>query len=201
MSLVFCGAFGAFARLLTSVGPKWRWIVSNASTELVHFRLGRAAIEATRRSPLGWRVSPAQGGLFTLRSRARLWSPMGPVQQYSGNDARARHAEDDRTTSVGGTKADQGLFIPPATSSSSRSESRLNERLARLLSQKKGPDAVIMAAVLSAALVFGLLGFALHFLWGTGDHRDRSRTRLHRRQQPAESHRRGEPTRRAALRR
>ncbi len=65
---------------------------------------------------------------------------------------------------MGGTKPDQGLSTRSATSPRSRSESRLNERLARLLSQKKGPDAVIVA-VLSAALVFGLLGFALHFLW------------------------------------
>ncbi len=65
---------------------------------------------------------------------------------------------------MGGTKPDQGLATPSASSPRSRSESRLNERLARLLSQKKGPDAAIVA-VLSAALFFGLLGFALHSLW------------------------------------
>jgi type IV secretory pathway VirB2 component (pilin) len=53
---------------------------------------------------------------------------------------------------------------PSGPSPSSRSESRLNERLARLLNQKKGPDAVIVA-VLSVVLVFGLLRFALHCLW------------------------------------
>jgi hypothetical protein len=89
---------------------------------------------------------------------------MGPMQQHSGNGVRARHAEGDKNTAVGGTKPDQGLSTPSASSPSSRSESRLNERLARLLSQKKGPDAVNVA-VLSAALVFGLLGFALHLLW------------------------------------
>ena len=89
---------------------------------------------------------------------------MGPTQQHSGNGVRARHAEDDKTTVVGDTKPDQSLSTPSASSPKSRSESRLNERLARLLSQKKGPDAVTVA-VLSAALVFGLLGFALHFLW------------------------------------
>ena len=38
------------------------------------------------------------------------------------------------------------------------------ERLGRLLLQKKGPDAV-MLVVLAAALLFGLIGFAAHFLW------------------------------------
>ena len=65
---------------------------------------------------------------------------------------------------MGGTKPDQGLSTPPATSPASRSESRSSERLTRLLAQNKGPDTAIVA-VLSAALVFGLLGFALHFLW------------------------------------
>ena len=32
MSLIF---WGAFARLLTSVGPSWRRIISTASTELI----------------------------------------------------------------------------------------------------------------------------------------------------------------------
>jgi hypothetical protein len=40
----------------------------------------------------------------------------------------------------------------------------LNERFARVLSQKKGPDAV-MVGVLSVALVLGLVGLALHVLW------------------------------------
>jgi hypothetical protein len=89
---------------------------------------------------------------------------MGPAQQYSGNGVRAPQAEDDRTPAVGGTKPDQGLTTPSATSPTSRPESRSSERLTRLLSQNKGPDAAIVA-VLSAALVFGLLGFALHLLW------------------------------------
>ncbi len=63
-----------------------------------------------------------------------------------------------RGIALAGTKADhQGVSRPPVTSASSRSESRLTERLARLISQKKGPEAVIMA-VLSAASVFALLG-------------------------------------------
>jgi hypothetical protein len=42
--------------------------------------------------------------------------------------------------------------------------SRLNERLARVLRQKKAPDAV-MVGVLSVALLLGLVGLALHVLW------------------------------------
>ena len=51
-----------------------------------------------------------------------------------------------------------------ATSSGSVSQYRLNERLARVLRQKKGPDAV-MVGVLCAALVLGLVGLAIHVLW------------------------------------
>ena len=51
-----------------------------------------------------------------------------------------------------------------ARSNSAVSQSRLNERLARVLSQKKGPDAV-MVGVLCTALVLGLIGFAVHVLW------------------------------------
>jgi hypothetical protein len=52
----------------------------------------------------------------------------------------------------------------PARSPRSAVEFRLNERLGRLLLQKKGPDAV-MLVVLSLALFFGLIGLAVHFLW------------------------------------
>jgi len=52
----------------------------------------------------------------------------------------------------------------PVASPRSASETRLNERLARLLLQKRGPDAV-MLVVLSLALFFGLIGLAVHFLW------------------------------------
>jgi hypothetical protein len=46
----------------------------------------------------------------------------------------------------------------------SQSESRSDERRARLLRQKKGPDTV-MVGVLSVALLLGLIGLAVHFLW------------------------------------
>ncbi|MEY9891397.1 hypothetical protein ABIA35_005380 [Catenulispora sp. MAP12-49] len=40
----------------------------------------------------------------------------------------------------------------------------MSERLRRLLSQKRGPDAVMVSA-LSVALLCGLIGFAAHFMW------------------------------------
>jgi len=46
----------------------------------------------------------------------------------------------------------------------STSESRGRARTARLLSQKTGPDAV-MVGVLSLALLLGLIGLAVHVLW------------------------------------
>jgi hypothetical protein len=52
----------------------------------------------------------------------------------------------------------------PVNSVASPSQARLNERFARVLKQKKGPDAV-MVGVLSVALVLGLVGLALHVLW------------------------------------
>jgi Flp pilus assembly protein TadB len=52
----------------------------------------------------------------------------------------------------------------PVESAASPSQSRLNERFARVLRQKKGPDAV-MIGVLCVALVLGLVGLALHVLW------------------------------------
>jgi hypothetical protein len=49
-------------------------------------------------------------------------------------------------------------------SPSSSSQSASSQRLARTLTQKKGPDTV-MVGVLSVALVLGLVGLALHVLW------------------------------------
>jgi hypothetical protein len=89
---------------------------------------------------------------------------MGATLQGSENGVRARRTEDDQTTAVGGTKADRTFSPVAIRSPGPRSEPRLNDRLARLLSQKKGPDAV-MTGVLAVALLFGLVGFALHFLW------------------------------------
>ena len=54
------------------------------------------------------------------------------------NGVKARRTEDDQTTAVGATKADLGFSPAIVRSAGPRSESRLNDRFARLLSQKKG---------------------------------------------------------------
>jgi len=54
--------------------------------------------------------------------------------------------------------------LHPVRSLPSPAEGRLNERLGRVLGQKQGPDAVIVG-VLCAAMLFGLIGLAAHFLW------------------------------------
>jgi hypothetical protein len=46
----------------------------------------------------------------------------------------------------------------------SPSQARLNERLARVLRQKKAPNAV-MVGVLSVSLLLGLVGLAFRVLW------------------------------------
>lgn len=43
-------------------------------------------------------------------------------------------------------------------------ESRFNDRLGRLVRQRKGTDS-LMLGVLSVALLLGLIGFAVHALW------------------------------------
>ena len=58
----------------------------------------------------------------------------------------------------------RGVSATSVRSPQSGRELRLNERLRRLLSQKTGPDAVMVSA-LSVALLCGLIGFALHFMW------------------------------------
>jgi hypothetical protein len=57
-----------------------------------------------------------------------------------------------------------GVFPMSVRSPSSSSQSASSQRLARTLTQKKGPDTV-MVGVLSVALVLGLVGLALHVLW------------------------------------
>jgi hypothetical protein len=44
------------------------------------------------------------------------------------------------------------------------SEAPLDNRRTLLLTQKKGPDAVMMV-VLAVAVLFGLVGLAIHVLW------------------------------------
>jgi hypothetical protein len=89
---------------------------------------------------------------------------MGSTLQNAETGVRARRTEDDQATAVGGTTAERSFSSPSIRSPGSRSEPRLNDRFARLLNQKKGPDAV-MTGVLGVALLFGLVGFAFDFLW------------------------------------
>jgi hypothetical protein len=89
---------------------------------------------------------------------------MGPIVQSTANGAGPPQSD-----AVGTTRADDdgaGWARPSRSgkSSGSTAEARLEERLGRVLGQKRGPDAVI-AGVLCAALVFGLIGLAAHFLW------------------------------------
>ncbi len=62
---------------------------------------------------------------------------MGATLQNAENGVKARRTEDDQTTAVGASKADPGFSPVIIRSAGPRSESRLNDRLARLLSQKK----------------------------------------------------------------
>ncbi|HEV3172104.1 MAG TPA: hypothetical protein VGZ32_17265 [Actinocrinis sp.] len=89
---------------------------------------------------------------------------MRPDLKDLDNDARLPRTDYRLDTAV-----DAGGPVPsvaPKLAHPPRSgaESRSNERLGRLLRQKKGPDAV-MLVVLSVALFFGLIGLAVHFLW------------------------------------
>ncbi|HZR53329.1 MAG TPA: hypothetical protein VFB06_27930 [Streptosporangiaceae bacterium] len=92
---------------------------------------------------------------------------MGPITQGTANGAGAPDNGTPGTTrAVGadGRKADWAHSPRSVRSLASPAEARLNERLARVLGQKRGPDAVI-TGVLCAALLFGLTGLVAHFLW------------------------------------
>jgi len=80
------------------------------------------------------------------------------------NDARLSGAEYRQDTAVNGDTPEASVPSHSVAPPRSASEARRNERLGRLLLQKKGPDAV-MLVVLAAALLFGLIGLAVHFLW------------------------------------
>ena len=89
---------------------------------------------------------------------------MGPIVQETVNGAGAPQSGVARTTGADDNNADRAYSPGAARSSTSAAEGRLNERLGRVLGQKRGPDAVIVG-VLCAALLFGLIGLAAHFLW------------------------------------
>jgi hypothetical protein len=87
---------------------------------------------------------------------------MGPTTQ--GTAEGAPQSEAARTTAAADGKAARARPLRSIGSPATLAETRLNERLGRLLRQKRGPDAVI-TGVLGAALLFGLIGLAAHFLW------------------------------------
>lgn len=90
---------------------------------------------------------------------------MGPILQDPTDGAGIPRSETTPTTAdVNGKKTDHAFSLRSMRSFASPAEVRLNERLARVLGQKRGPDAVIVSA-LCIALFFGLIGLAVHFLW------------------------------------
>ncbi len=89
---------------------------------------------------------------------------MGPITQDSASGAGTPHSDAAPVAGADGKKADWTRSLRSVRSLASPAEARLNERLARVLGQKRGPDAVI-TGVLCAALLCGLIGLAAHFLW------------------------------------
>jgi hypothetical protein len=88
---------------------------------------------------------------------------MGPALQQHANDYAPRGDDDQGKVATGpGTEREATANSPRPRRS--RAESVLNERLGRVLSQKKAPDTVLIG-VLSVALALGLFGLAFHFLW------------------------------------
>jgi hypothetical protein len=86
---------------------------------------------------------------------------MGPVLQDSANGVGAQQAQ---ATGTADAKPVDRVSWRSVKSLASPVDARLNERLGRLLAQKRRPDAVIVG-VLCAALLFGLIGLAVHFVW------------------------------------
>jgi hypothetical protein len=88
---------------------------------------------------------------------------MATTRQVSSNGARAPRT-DHEPESVAQGDAPAHPSASAARPSLSSSESRLNDRLARLLNEKSTPDAVLLG-VLSVALLLGLIGLAVHVVW------------------------------------
>jgi len=102
---------------------------------------------------------------LSLRGRREIGVlEMRPDKSDAISDHGFRATEYRQTTASDSETRTEGDSPRSARSPRSGREVRLNERLRRLLSQKKGPDAVMVSA-LSAALFCGLIGFALHFMW------------------------------------
>ena len=120
----------------------------------------------------------AQVELLTLRYRRGIGGlPMGPTLQDG-----ASAPQTDVTRATEGKRADRAFSLRSVRSLASPSEARLNERLARVLGQKRGPDAVIVG-VLCAAVVFRPDRAGPPLLLGRRHHRPGSGSGLHRGQQ------------------
>lgn len=89
---------------------------------------------------------------------------MRPDLKDADNNTRLPRTDYRLDTAVDSGGPAPSVAPKPAQLPRSTSESRLNERLARMLLQKRGPDAVLLV-VLFLALFFGLIGLAVHFLW------------------------------------
>jgi hypothetical protein len=89
---------------------------------------------------------------------------MRPDLRDSNHDVRPPRVSYRLDTAVDAGGPVPSVAPKPVQSPRSASESRLSERLGRLLVQRRGPDTV-MLVVLSLALFFGLIGLAVHFLW------------------------------------
>jgi hypothetical protein len=88
---------------------------------------------------------------------------MGPISHDTVNGESAPQSGTG-SAGRGGEDARWARFPRFTGSPGVPAEARLDERLGRVLRQKRGPDAVIVG-VLCAALLFGLIGLAAHFLW------------------------------------
>jgi hypothetical protein len=78
---------------------------------------------------------------------------VGPIMQDTASGAGAPQGDAARTAGPGGGKANRLRSLRSVRSLASPAEARQNERLGRVLRQKRGPDAVIVG-VLCAALLF-----------------------------------------------
>jgi hypothetical protein len=105
----------------------------------------------------------AQVKLLTLRYRRGIGVPMGPIVQETATGTGAPQSGAAPATGADGKETDRAYFAGSVKSPASPAEGRPDERLGRVLGQKRGPDAVI-TAVLCAALL-SLVGMDATGVW------------------------------------
>jgi hypothetical protein len=88
---------------------------------------------------------------------------MKPGLKDVANGGTVRTAAYSQTTGTASASPEPVASPRPDRPPRSAADSR-NETPSRLLSQKRGPDAVMLGA-LSVALLCGLIGLAVHFMW------------------------------------